>query len=110
MAWPNATIDVDNLEPGDFVDTGGVRYGPYDAVTCLAVGDDRIAVHIKGHYQFWSRRRNYIPAYVIVFERVSIDDAGRWDVKKVYEEKTGRDYQRVKETAISIALREAEIN
>ncbi len=57
-----------DVKVGDFVDTGGVYYGPYNKVICIAKNDHRIALHIKGHYQFWGRQRHYISAHCTVFD------------------------------------------
>lgn len=98
-------VYVEGLKVGDYVDTGGIYYGPYNAVTCLAITENSVAIHIKGHNQYWSQSRHYIPAHCIVLKKVKVD-GNRWECKKIYERDCGRQSKQVKEEAISIALKE----
>lgn len=98
-----ALIDVTGLEPGDLVNTGGIYYGPHDCLTLIALGRDRIAVHGKGHKQYWSQTEHYIPACVMVFERIDTDDRGRWICRMLWESETGKQARRIKAMAERIA-------
>ncbi len=98
----DAYIYMDGLKVGDLVDTGGVNYGPYNAMTCLAMTDKRIAVHAKGNTQYWSQTRHYIPACVMVFEKVA-EDGKRWACKNIFERECGRQSRQAKAEVKEIA-------
>ena len=102
MAHNDAEIWMKDLKVGDFVDTGGIYYGPYNAMTCLAITENRVAVHVKGHRQFWGRQAHYIPAQVMVFEKTG-EDGNRWLCRKIFEQVCGRRSGYWKSEAIRIA-------
>ena len=91
-----------------YVETGGVSYGPYDALTLLWQGERLAVVHCKGHKQYWGQNAHYIPAHVMVFEKMDVDDSGNWLVRRVKEVETGRASQRVKAEMIAWAKEKEE--
>jgi hypothetical protein len=95
-----------DVKVGDFVDTGGVYYGPYNKVICIAKSDHRIALHIKGHYQFWGRQRHYISAHCTVFDiEPSNLEGSRLGIRNIWEKECGRQSRAVQAEAIAIAQR-----
>ena len=103
MMQYDALINPEGLELGDTVDTGGVFYAPHYAISCIAIGPSRIAIHAKGHRQYWGQSAHYIPAHVIVFERRGITEYGGWECKKIFEKVCGRQSRVVKAEAIRLA-------
>lgn len=86
-----------------YVETGGIDYGPYDALTLLWQGEQFAVVHCKGHTQYWGQSAHYIPADVMVFKKMDTDEQGNWLVEKIEEAKTGRASKRVKADMIAWA-------
>ncbi len=85
------------------VETGGVHYGPYDALTLLWQGERLAVVHCKGHKQYWGQTGHYIPASVMVFEKMDTNEYDQWLVRRVKETETGRASRRVKADMIAWA-------
>ncbi len=85
------------------VDTSGVYYGPYEALTLLWQGERLAVVHCKGHTQYWGQSAHYIPAHVMVFENMEIDQDSEWLVEMIKEVETGRASRRVKAEMIAWA-------
>jgi hypothetical protein len=48
-------------------------------------GENLAVVHCKGHTQYWGRNRHYIPASVMVFQKLRADENGVWYVEKIDE-------------------------
>lgn len=86
-----------------YVETGGVNYGPYNALTLLWQGERFAVVHCKGHKQYWGQNAHYIPASVMAFEKMDVTEAGNWMVREVNSVDTGRASKRVKADMIAWA-------
>ena len=90
-----------------YVDTDGVYYGPYDALTLLWQGERLAVVHCKGHTQYWGQTAHYIPARILVFERKG-STAGIWLVEVIKETETGRASRRGKSNMIAWAKKQEQ--
>lgn len=99
MSW----LHILQVNDQGYVETGGVNYGPYDALTLLWQGERLAVVHCKGHRQYWGQNAHYIPANVMVFEKMDTSDAGNWLVEMIKEVETGRRPKRVKADMIAWA-------
>lgn len=93
-----------DIEIGDPVNTGGIYYGPYNKVTSIGKSPKRIAIHVKGHNQYWGQNKHYIPAHVIVFEVVKINERGSWECKNIWEKECGRQSRKVQAEAIVLLM------
>jgi hypothetical protein len=102
MAMYDALIYPDRVEIGGYVNTGGIYYGPYNKVICIGKSDNRIALHIKGHNQFWSQTRHYIRAHIIVLEVEKLDEHGAWCCRNIWEMDCGRQTKKVKAEALAL--------
>ena len=100
----DAYIRPDRTEIGGGVETGGLFYGPYYTLTCIGKSPKRIAIHIKGHQQFWGQNTHYIPAQVLVFEVVKVSENGEWSCKKIWEQECGRQSRKVQAEAIALLM------
>ncbi len=89
-----------------YVETGGVNYGPYDALTMLWQGERLAVVHCKGHTQYWGQSAHYTPACVMVFEKKKTNQYGNWMVEVIKENETGRASRRVKADMIAWAKKQ----
>jgi hypothetical protein len=92
-----------------YVDTGGINYGPYNALTLLWQGERFAVVHCKGHTQYWGQSAHYIPASVMVFEKKDTTDASNWLVEMVKEVETGRASRQVKADMIAWAKEKEQL-
>ncbi len=104
MSWLHTLLVSDKGS----VDTGGVYYGPYDALTLLWQGERLAVVHCKGHTQYWGQNAHYIPASVMAFEKMDTNEQGVWLVRKVNDVDTGRASKRVKADMIAWAKEKEE--
>ena len=92
MSWEHKL----EFTPNEHVQSQGVHYGPYNALTLLWKGEWFAAVHVKGHAQYWGQNRHYIPAHVMVFEKIR-EEGDAWVVEgPVREYQTGKNAVQVK--------------
>lgn len=103
MAMSDHVILTNGLKVGDFLNTQGVYYAPYNKIKCTWKSDHAIVAHVGSHKQYWSHQAHNISAHFIVFRKVGEDEHGNWEVMKDWEKKTDRQFHKVKAEAIAHA-------
>lgn len=96
-------ITTNDLKVGDYLNTHGVFYAPYNKIKCTWINEHAIVAHVGSHKQYWGQNAHYIPAHFIVFRKVGEDEYGDWEVVKGWEKKTGRNFGKIKAEAIAYA-------
>ena len=100
----NHDILVAGLEIGKRIDTRGVFYAPYNKLICIGLTDNAVVGKVSGHSQFWSQTRHYIPANVIVWQKIGPGhDDNSWEVETAWEKETGRRTKAVQAEGIAFA-------
>lgn len=96
-------ITTNNLQVGDYLNTHGVYYAPYNKIKCAWKSEHAIVAHVGSHKQYWSQNAHQIAAHFIVFRKVGEDERGDWSVVQDWEKETGRQFKKVRAEAIAHA-------
>lgn len=105
MKFANMSHDIttNDLQVGDFLNTHGVYYAPYNKIKCAWKNEYAIVAHVGSHKQYWGQNAHQIGARFIVFRKVGEDEHGDWSVVKDWEKETGRYFKKVRAEAIAHA-------
>ena len=97
------TITTNDLKVGDYLNTHGVYYAPYNKIKCIWKSDHAIVAHVGSHKQYWGQRAHNIPANIMVFRKMGEDEYGNWEVIKDWKKNTDRQFHKIKAEAIAYA-------